>query len=110
GFTEFQSAFQRANVQYDFDGRSISGDYMNASVPNDYLRLPGESLWSDQFNGLEIWNGFKMADTNGDGLRECVSVDRTLWDWFSMLSLGLYVTPTGSSDTHTTVADPMGMP
>jgi hypothetical protein len=27
-----------------------------------------------------------------------------------MLSLGLFVTPAGDSDTHTTVADPLGMP
>ena len=39
----------------------IYGDYENADVPNDWLRLPGESLWSDQFNGLEIWNGFASA-------------------------------------------------
>nr|HEX4318370.1 CehA/McbA family metallohydrolase [Kofleriaceae bacterium] len=110
GFTEFQSAFIRANVQYDFDNRTIFGDYQNADLPNEALRLPGESLWSDQFNGLEIWNGFAMTDTNGDGLRECTSLDRTMWDWLSMLSMGFYVTPAGNSDTHTTVADPAGMP
>ena len=31
-------------------------------------------------------------------------------DWLSMLSLGLFVTPAGNSDTHTVVADPLGMP
>ena len=110
GFTEFQAAFTRANVKYDYANRTIFGDYENASVPNDYLRLPGESLWSDQFNGLEIWNGFNMADSDGDGLRENKSLDRVMRDWLSMLSLGLFVTPAGNSDTHTTVADPVGMP
>lgn len=110
GFTSFQSAFQRANVQYDFDAKTIFGDYMHAAVPNESLRLPGVDLWSDKFTGLEVWNGFAMKDTNGDGLRECVSVDRTMWDWMSMLSLGFFVTPAGNSDTHTTVADPAGMP
>jgi hypothetical protein len=110
GFTEFQSAFQRANVKYDFNAHTIFGDYDNAALPNADLRLPEESLWSDRFNGLEIWNGFSMADTNNDGLRECLSVERTMWDWLSMLSLGFYVTPAGNSDTHTTVADPLGMP
>ena len=61
--------------------RMIYGDYENADVPNDWLRLPGESLWSDQFNGLEIWNGFDMADTNGDMLREDTKLDRTMRDW-----------------------------
>jgi hypothetical protein len=110
GFTEFQAAFQRANVRYDFDARTIYGDYQNAAVPNDYLRLPGESLWSDQFTGLEVWNGFTIVDSNGDGLRENKSLDRVMRDWLSMLSLGLFVTPAGDSDTHTTVSDPVGMP
>ena len=110
GFTAFQAAFVRANVKYDYVNRTIYGDYMNASVPNDYLRLPGTSLWSDQFNGLEIWNGFDIEDSDGDGLRENKSLDRVMRDWLSMLSMGLYVTPAGDSDTHTTVANPLGMP
>lgn len=110
GFTEFQAAFSRANVKYDYDNRTIFGDYENASTPNDWLRLPGETLWSDKFNGLEVWNGFSIADSNDDGLRENVSLDRVMRDWLSMLSLGFYVTPNGNSDTHTLVSDPVGMP
>lgn len=110
GFTEFQAAWVRANVKYDYANRTIFGDYQNANVPNDYLRLPGESLWSDQFTGLEIWNGFAVADSNADGVREIKSLDRVMRDWLSQLSLGLFVTPAGNSDTHTTVADPVGMP
>jgi hypothetical protein len=110
GFTEFQGGFARANVKYDFDNRTIYGDYANADVANSALRLPDQDLWSDAFNGLEIWNGFAISDTDGDGLRENTSLDRVLHDWLSMLSLGFYVTPAGDSDTHTTVADPLGMP
>ena len=110
GFTEFQAAFDRANLKFDFDMRTIYGDYENADVPNDWLRLPETSLWSDQFTGLEIWNGFTMLDTNDDGLREDTKLDRVMRDWLSMLSIGFYVTPAGNSDTHTTVADPAGMP
>ncbi|MBA3391705.1 MAG: PHP domain-containing protein [Deltaproteobacteria bacterium] len=110
GFTEFQAAFSRANVKYDYAARTIYGDYEDSSVPNDWLRLPGESLWSDQFNGLEVWNGFTIVDTNTDGLRENKSLDRVMRDWISMLSLGLFVTPTGNSDTHTSTSDPVGMP
>jgi hypothetical protein len=110
GLDEFQAAFSRANVKYDFTQRIIFGDYENASTPNDWLRLPEESLWSDRFNGLEIWNGFSITDSNGDGLRENKSLDRVMRDWLSMLSLGLFVTPAGNSDTHTLVADPAGMP
>jgi hypothetical protein len=110
GFTEFQAAFSRANVLYDYDNRTIFGDYENANTPNDWLRLPGESLWSDRFNGLEVWNGFTIADSNGDNLRENKSLDRVMRDWLAMLSLGFYVTPAGNSDTHTIVSDPAGMP
>ena len=110
GFSEFQAAFSRANVKYDYDQRTIFGDYENAGTPNDWLRLPGESLWSDRFNGLEVWNGFSIADSNADGLRENKSLDRVMRDWLSMLSLGFFVTPAGNSDTHTLVSDPMGMP
>lgn len=110
GLSEFQAAFDRANVKYDFSQRTIYGDYENASIPNEWLRLPGESLWSDKFNGLEVWNGFTVADSNGDGLRENRSLDRVMRDWLGMLSLGMYVTPAGNSDSHTLVADPAGMP
>lgn len=110
GFTAFQAAFTRANVLYDYDTRTIFGDYEGASVPNGDLRLPEESLWSDRFNGLEVWNGFDIGDSNGDGRNENRSLDRVFRDWISMLSLGLYVTPAGNSDTHKTIADPVGMP
>ncbi|HEY4242749.1 MAG TPA: CehA/McbA family metallohydrolase [Kofleriaceae bacterium] len=110
GFTEFQAAFDRANVKYDYANRTIYGDYQDASVPNADLRLPGVSLWSDQFTGLEIWNGFAIGDSNHDGVREVESLDHVMRDWLSMLSLGFEPTPAGDSDTHTTVADPAGMP
>jgi hypothetical protein len=110
GFTEFQAAFSRANLKFDYANRVMFGDYQNASTPHDWLRLPEESLWSDQFNGLEVWNGFTMADSNGDGLRENKSLDRVMRDWLAMLSFGFYVTPFGSSDTHNLANDPIGMP
>lgn len=110
GFTSFQSAFVRANVKYDYDARTIFGDFEGASVPNADLRLPETTLWSDAFNALEVWNGFDVGDSNQDGRRETRSLDRTMRDWMSMLSLGLFVTPTGNSDTHKNIADPVGMP
>ena len=110
GFTAFQAAFSRANVKYDFTQRTIFGDYQNADTPYEWLRLPEESLWSDQFNGLEVWNGFSVADSNDDGVRELRSLDTILRDWFNMLSLGFFVTPAGNSDTHTAIAEPVGMP
>ena len=110
GFGQFQAFFDRANLVYDTTRRTIYGDFAKARVPNQILRLPEESLWSDAFNGLEVWNGFSTGDTDADGVLELTSVDRVLRDWFNMLSLGLFVTPAGNSDSHTSVADPLGMP
>jgi hypothetical protein len=110
GFTEFQSFFDRANLVYNYDDRTIFGDFAGAAVPNDYLRLPGESLWDDSFNGLEVWNGFDITDTDQDGVNDNRSLDRVMRDWFNMLSLGKVVTPAGSSDTHNSAIDPVGMP
>lgn len=110
GFTAFQSAFERANLNIDYTARSIIGDYANSSVPNSWLRLPDESLWSPDFNGLEVWNTTSLDDSDGDGVREITSLDRVMRDWFAFLSLGLYMTPTGNSDTHTGAGDPVGMP
>lgn len=110
GLSKFQAFFDRANVVYDYDNRTIFGDFANAEVPNDWLRLPGQSLWSDDFNGLEVWNGFALTDSDGDGRREIQPLDRVMRDWFNMMSMGFDVCPTASSDTHTDVIDPVGMP
>jgi hypothetical protein len=110
GFGQFQAFFDRAALSFDYTRRTIFGDFAKASVPNEILRLPEESLWDDTFNALEVWNGFGTSDSDGDGVVELVSLDRVLRDWFNMLSMGFFVTPTGNSDTHTSVSDPMGMP
>jgi hypothetical protein len=68
------------------------------------------SLWSDDFDALEVWNGFVVADTDGDGVRELSGLDLAMRDWFNFLSLGLVVTPIGNSDTHYAFADAAGMP
>jgi hypothetical protein len=110
GVGNFQEFFDRADLKFDLDQRTIFGDFGDAPVPNAMLRLPDESLWSDQFNVLEVWNGFEMGDTDGDGRREITKLDRVLHDWFNFLSMGFTVTPTGNSDSHTQVSDTMGMP
>lgn len=110
GFGQMQAALDRANLKYDYSARMMFGDYANGAVPNEWLRLPEETLWDPGFNGLEVWNGFTQVDSDMDGVRENQSMDRVLADWFNMLSMGFYVSPAGSSDTHTANKDPMGMP
>lgn len=109
-FGTFQQYFDRANLKYDYQQRTIFGDFANAALPNEWLRLPAGSLWDDGWNALEVWNGFGPSDSDGDGVRELTSLDRVLHDWFNMLNFGYYVAPIGNSDTHSSVSDPVGMP
>ncbi|HUH01132.1 MAG TPA: CehA/McbA family metallohydrolase, partial [Kofleriaceae bacterium] len=108
--TDFMQFFDRAGLSFDFDNRIVDSDLLRQPVPNEWMRLPEVSLWSNAFNALEVWNGFSTTDANGDGVREISSLDIVLRDWFNFLTMGMRVTPIGSSDTHTMVKDPMGMP
>jgi len=110
GFTDFQQFFDRAGLTFDWDTRSVTGDMFAQPVPNSYLRLPETTMWSDDFDALEVWNGFGTCDSNGDGVREISRLDMVMRDWFNFLTMGMKVAPIGSSDTHTVVRDPMGMP
>jgi hypothetical protein len=106
----FQQFFDRAGLAFDYATRVISTDSLRIPVPMEWLRLPETSLFSDQFNALEVWNGFSTTDSNGDGVRELSRLDIVTRDWFNFLSFGLDVVPLGNSDTHTIVKDPAGMP
>lgn len=108
--SDFMQFFDRAGLSFDFDQRLVDSDLLRQPVPNDWMRLPEASLWSDAFNALEVWNGFSTADYNDDDVREISSLDIVMRDWFNFLTMGMKVTPLGNSDTHTAVKDPMGMP
>jgi hypothetical protein len=110
GITDFQQYFDRAGLVFDYEARTVGGDLFEQPVPNDWMRLPEAALWDDGFNALEVWNGFGMVDSNEDGVREIGRLDTVLRDWFNFLSFGMDITPIGSSDTHTMVRDPGGMP
>jgi hypothetical protein len=111
GFTGFQSYFDVSGLTFDFAGRSIFGSANDQPVPAEWLRLSDATkVFSDDFESLETWNGFKTEDTNGDGVRETVSLDLVMRDWFNFLGFGKVVTPIGNSDTHTREKDPAGLP
>ncbi len=111
GGIDFQQAFDRAGLVYDWDLRTVTGDLNLQSAPNEWLRLPeNQSLWSDEFDSLEVWNGFAMADSDGNGVREIERLDQVQRDWFNFLSLGMVIAPIGNSDTHYATRDPLGMP
>ena len=104
--------FDRMALAFDYENKTFQGVESAMPVPVEWLRLPPESgqLFSDEFNSLEVWNGFGMMDTNGDGVMEMANLDIVMRDWFNFLSFGKQVAPIASSDTHTEVIDAMGMP
>jgi hypothetical protein len=62
----------------------------------------GGELYSDDYDTLEVWNGFDLAR------RE--QVDRVFGDWLAMLARGRRVAATGSSDSHTIRSEMAGYP
>ena len=111
GSSDITEHFDRMGLTFDYEERSIYGDPRSMPVPADWLRLPPDvPLFSLDFNALEVWNGSRPGDTNGDGYRELTALDVVMRDWFNFLSFGVPLTPLGNSDTHTIVEDPMGMP
>jgi hypothetical protein len=96
---------------FDFASRTFTGVPDEQPVAANVLRLPdAQSLWSEEFDSLEVWNGFQTADTDGDGVRELEKLDLVMRDWMNFLSFGKLVSPVGNSDTHSRDKDPAGMP
>lgn len=111
GIVNFQQYFDSAALAVDYESGVVYTDKEKQPVSNEKLRLPEEgSLWDPGFNTLEVWNGFDVDDVNQDGVLDLARLDLVMSDWFNFLSLGMQITPVGDSDTHTIVADPMGMP
>ncbi len=108
---DFQSYFTRAGLVYDFDQHMLYGDPAEMPVPLDWLRLPDTgSIFSTDFDALEVWNGVALGDSDLDGVREIQSLDLVLRDYMNLTSFGVIVAPLGNSDTHTYEKDAAGMP
>jgi len=68
----------------------------------DSVHDHGNELWSDDFDALEVWNGFDLARWQ--------NVERVLGDWLAMLEHGHRIVATGSSDSHTIRSEGAGYP
>jgi hypothetical protein len=102
----FMGNFDRAYLSFDFSNRSYGGNSRKQPVGNETLRLAADaSIFSGDFNVLEIWNGFGVEDTNDDGVLEDSATDRTVKDWFNFFSFGFAPVGVANSDTHTTLRD-----
>ncbi len=110
-FAGFQSYFDVSGLTFDFVTRAFAGREDHQPVPADFLRLSDPTgIFGPDFDSLEVWNGFKTDDTDGDGVREVVSLDLVMRDWMNFLSFGKNVTPIGNSDSHTRDVDAAGLP
>ncbi|MBI3070602.1 MAG: CehA/McbA family metallohydrolase [Deltaproteobacteria bacterium] len=110
GLFTFQAYFDRAALTFDFTYGVAWGNDAGQPVPNSLLRLPGESLWSADFDAVEVYNGYSSPSSNPDGLGRDTKIDTILRDWFNFLSIGKVITIVGTSDTHKLAGDPGGFP
>jgi hypothetical protein len=62
----------------------------------------GSSLWSDDFDALEVWNGFDLARWS--------NMQRVFSEWLGMLEHGHRIVATGGSDSHTIRSEGAGYP
>jgi hypothetical protein len=62
----------------------------------------GGADYSDDYDTLEVWNGFDLAR------RE--NVDRVFGEWLAMIERGRHLVATGSSDSHTIRSVTAGYP
>jgi hypothetical protein len=110
-YSGFQAYFDRVALSYDLDLGVFGGDEDAQPVANDVLRIAAdEPLWSDDFDTMEIYNGFslKMDPQEGQVVDEKVDVLRR--DWFNLLSMGKVVTAVGNTDSHGRNNDPAEAP
>src|SRR5690606_5312896 len=100
--------FDQSRLTYDFVNRTFGSD-LN-TLTNDVFRLEeGVAMFDENFDAIELYNGFNSEDTNGDGIQEDPRVDLTLRDSFNFFSLGKIVSLVGASDSHDT-GTPVGAP
>jgi hypothetical protein len=109
-FGTFQQYFDRAALTFNFTYGEAYGNDAGQPVPNSLLRLPNETLWSANFDAVEVYNGYNAPSYNPDGLGRDDKIDTILRDWFNFLSIGKVVTIVGTSDTHKLAGDPGGFP
>ncbi len=108
-FSNFQQNFDRAGLSFDFTSRSFGGN--QAFQPLSPLTLglaDGAPLFSDQFDSVEVYNGFHLVTANGEVIDELV--DANLRDWMDFVSFGFTPTAVGDSDSHQWYSVPAGLP
>ncbi len=97
---KYQSFFDRAALSVDPDAGLLGADPLLQPISNELLRLPpGEPLWSEDFDVIEILNGFSTA-----------RAELILRDWLGFLALGLRPSVVGVSDSHKSFSDLPGYP
>ena len=108
-FSNFQQNFDRAGLSFDFSSRSFGGNpALQPLTPLTLGLADGAPLFSDQFDSVEVYNGFHLATADGEVTDELV--DANLRDWMNFLSFGFTPTAVGDSDSHQWYSVPAGLP
>jgi len=110
-FSDFQQAFDRAGLRFDFAARGFYGDRDLMPVEAAQLGLPPDAQMFDAtFDAVEIYNGFTLPKVPVDGERLDVKAELNLRDFMNFLSFGFTPTPTGVSDSHYLYGEGGGLP
>lgn len=110
-FSDFQQAFDRAGLRFDFAARGFYGDRDLMPVEAAQLGLPPDAQMFDAtFDAVEIYNGFNLPRNPVDNERVDAKVDLNLKDFMNFLSFGFTPTPTGVSDSHYLANETGGLP
>jgi hypothetical protein len=109
--SSFQQYFDRAALTFDLSVGAAFGDEAEQPVSNEILRIAlDEPLWSDDFDTMELYNGFQLRDYDGDGEVDEETVELVMRDWFNFLSIGKVITPVGNTDSHERWSDSVDAP
>jgi hypothetical protein len=96
----FLGNFDQASLIFDYATRYVGDDPMNVGMRAAVRLSDTAPLFSPNFDSFEVWNGFSGDDSNGDGVREDVTVDAVFYDWMRFTAFGLLYTGMGNSDSH----------
>lgn len=110
-FADFQENFDRAALTFDFTSGTFAGDPSRQPLENFSLGLPADAkLFSNDFDSLEVFNGFSTPDEAVDGERIDIKAEIVMRDWMNFLSFGFFPTAVGNSDSHSWFSDASGLP
>jgi|GEM_PF-5826625 len=109
---DFQAYFDRSGLMVDPKSGFLSSFSPYLFVSPSLLRLPEQtSLFSQNFDAIEILNGFHFSNNqNMQGRIEDTQAEAVMRDWFAFLNTGFLPAIVGVSDSHKLINETTGYP